>query len=99
ARLDVEVAFDRGLQPGNLVEREIGRRAAAPVVLADLPPSGERPGEHCDLAVQVVEIVRRDVALPGDDDRAAAERAALLAERQMQIERQRTLARRGPRQR
>ena len=95
ARLDVEVAFDRGLQRRNLVEREIGRGAAAPVVLDDLPPTRERLGEHGDLAVQVLEIVRRDVSLLGDDDRAAAERAALLAEWQMQIERQRFVARRG----
>ena len=59
----------------------------------DLPAGAERVGEHRHLAREVLEVARGDLVLLRDDDHAPAERAALLAERQVHVERQRVVGR------
>ena len=92
--VDVEVRGDGVVKIGYLFRAQVGGRAAAPVVLHDLPTAGKGGAEHGELALHVAEIPGRHLALLRDDDHAPAERAALLAKRQVEVERQRVPGRR-----
>ncbi len=94
-RIELEVPRDRLVQPLHLRGLEVGRRAAAPVVLDDAPPRSEPLGQHRDFPVEVVQVPDGDLALLGDDDHAPAVPAALPAERQVRVERQRFVGRGG----
>jgi hypothetical protein len=88
-RGDVEVPPDRGVEARNLLQGEVGRRPAAPVVLDDTAASGQGRGQHADFAREIFEIGLRDVALLRGDHGAAAIGAALGAERNVDVERER----------
>ncbi len=62
-----------------------------PVILRDAAAVGEAGSQHVDLAMEVPEVLRDDVPVPRDDDVAPAEGAAVLAKRQVRVERQRPL--------
>ena len=87
-RVYVEVGGDGPLKIDDLRGRQIGRGAAAPVVLHDSPTTCERFAEHGELALQVVEVGRCHVTFLRDDDHAATKRAALLTEGQVKVQRQ-----------
>jgi hypothetical protein len=86
---DLEVLRHHLVQPLDLRLVEVGRRAAAPVVLRDLAPVRQGCGDELDLALEPLEVGGRDLPLARDDDVAAAVEATLLAEREVQVERQR----------
>src|SRR5439155_7872557 len=54
----------------------------------------QMPGEEIDLADHMVEVAVRDAVMFRDDDVAAAEEAALLAERRVRVERERGVGQR-----
>ncbi len=68
---------------------EVVGRAAAPVQLGDAPTRAEPIGHQVDLPLQPVEVRVGGFAPSRDDHVAAAEGAALLAERHVDVERQR----------
>ena len=74
--------------------RVVRGRAAAEMQLRELPALGELAGEQLDLAAQHSEVGNRDVLARRDDRVAAAEEAALLAERQVHVQRERRVAQR-----
>src|SRR5262249_44754091 len=82
-----EVLAERGEQALEIGLAEVGRRAPAPVELREPAAARQVPGEETGLADQIVEVAAGDVAMLRDDDVAAAEEAALLAERQVRVER------------
>ena len=85
-----EGTVDRQAQAGQLLGREEGRGSAAEVHLAHRPPAVDPPGDHRDFPLEVVDVLGRRGVAPGDDRVAAAVPAERLAERQMEIERDRT---------
>src|SRR5262249_25627903 len=91
AWLECEPIRESAPDAPHLIDIEIRRRAAAPVVLDDASPFAETHGDERDLALEVVQIGIRHAGLLRDDDVASAERAALAAEGKMDVERERFL--------
>jgi len=92
---ETEVAAQVGHQVVHLGVGKIGRGAAAEMQLLDLVHAGEQRALHGDLALQVGEIGRGLLALPGDDLVAGAVVADRVAERNVQVERERAGAAAG----
>jgi hypothetical protein len=86
-----EARRDRGVELRELVGVEVGRRAAAPVHLGQRAAVRQLGGGQLELAVDVAEVARRDLALRRRDDVAAAVGAVLGAERNVDVEAERHL--------
>jgi hypothetical protein len=91
ARFHDEAGADRLPEARHLVDAEVGRGAAAPVQLGHAVAAAEARCDEVDLAFEMVEVAGRHPALAGDDHVAAAEAAALGAEGQVDVERQRRI--------
>jgi len=74
---------------------QVSGGAAAEVQLLDLVHAGEQQPLHLDFALQVGQVGGGLVAPPGDDLVAGTVVADALAERDVQVQRQRTLAARA----
>ena len=85
-----EIAAQQGHQAADLRFIQIGWRTAAPVQLADVTASKKRRAMH-NFLFKRIKILVGFVLLTGNDFIAAAEVAELVAERNMDVERQRTL--------
>ena len=90
-RLERESRGRRAPDPAYLIQSQVGRRAAAPVVLDHAGPLPEARAHQVDLALQVVQVGVGHARLLRDDDVAAAEGAALAAEGKVHVERERLL--------
>jgi len=85
-----EIAAQQGHQAAYLRFVQIGWRTAAPVKLADVTAFKQRRAMH-NFLFERVKILVGFMLLAGHDFIAAAEVTKLVAERNMDIERQRTL--------
>ena len=93
--LELEVSPDVGVDAPHLLRRVVGGGAAAPVILGDGAIALQATAHLRDLLLEMHEVAGRDAALLRDHDVAAAEEAALLAERQVDVETDRSAALRG----
>ena len=89
AVIQVERLVQAVHQLGQLLAGQVGRCAATEVQLAECARAVEQRRLHGDLALEVVEVLDRAMGLLGDDLVAGAVVAKALAERDMDIQRQR----------
>ena len=71
----------------HLVGGVIGGSPSTPVILYHLQVGRQATANQIDFPLQIVQVGSGHIPFLGDDDVAAAERAAVLAERQMGVER------------
>jgi len=92
---ELEAAGELGVEAGEGVGGVERRGPAAPVVLDDPAPVPEPGGDEVRLGEDPAEVRVGDVGMAGDDDVAGAERAAGLAEREVEVEGEGPPGRRG----
>ena len=85
--VEMEMLFGEREQILDLLGRQIGWRAAAPVELHDGTSLGDAAADALHLLLQDVKIGRRDAFVFLNDDVAGAKEAQALAERDVHIER------------
>lgn len=88
---DVEVSIQRAAQSLQILRADDRRRTAAEMDGADLAPLGQAPGNKPDLLVECIEIGDDRVVAAHLFGMAAAIEAEPIAERDVQIERQRAI--------
>ncbi|MCY1548314.1 hypothetical protein D9M68_844180 [compost metagenome] len=89
AVIHVECAMQGINQVGQLLAGQVGRRSATKVQLGQLARAVEQRRLHGDLAFEVGQVLDRAMGLLGDDLVAGAVVAKALAERDVDIHRQR----------
>ena len=87
-----EMALETPHQPNQLVGIQIGRRAAAQVVLRHLAAIGQEPGHALHLDFEMCKVGLDDVVAGCREGVAAAEPAAFDAEGNVRVDRKRRLA-------
>ena len=87
--VEVEVLAQAAHHLAELLAGQVGRRAAAQVQLGELARAVEQGRLHGDLALEVLQVLHGAVGLLGDDLVARAVVAEALAERDMDVHRER----------
>ena len=88
-RLDLELRAQQRAQLGHLFAAEEGRRAAAPVHLADAPVVSQQRTDARDLLAEALDILRRLRVAARHDFVARAVVAQRVAERDVHVDRKR----------
>ena len=92
---DLEAGGDGAVEPFALSRGEVGRRAAAPVELVEPTARSEARGKQVELALDGLEVGDLGSVVRRDHDVAAAVGAPRLAERDVDVHRQRGIGRPG----
>ena len=85
--LDVETFGHDLLHRAHLVDRQIGRRAPAPVILHHLAPPPQTPRHLADFAMQVADVFHLNSVMLRDAHTATADAATIPPERPTQLTR------------